>query len=83
MALEPDLSEIVQTQHRRFESSLVHRVGNRMAPGGVGKLGQMRKLSLSSFSYSLPELAAEVAEAGKGLRRIPFLAHEEQRNLGQ
>jgi hypothetical protein len=31
----------------------------------------MRKLGLPPFSDGLPELAAEVAEEGKGLRRIP------------
>jgi hypothetical protein len=41
--------KIIPTQDRRFEGSLVHRVGNRMAPGGVGKLGS-RAAWFSSFS---------------------------------
>jgi hypothetical protein len=50
---------------------------------GSENSGKCANSACRPFSYSLPELAAEVAEAGEGLRRIPFLAHEEQRNLGQ
>ena len=49
----------------------------------VLELGEAGELLAPAFAHGVGEFGAEIAEEREGLRRAPFLAHEQHRDLRQ
>jgi hypothetical protein len=65
------------------EGLLRRRVGDALPRRGVLEFWEAGELLAPSLAHRLGQLRPEVGEEGEGLRRRPFLAHEQHRHLRQ
>ncbi len=66
----------------RKERGFRARIGNLRHPFRIGELRKAREFLAPSLAHGLRQFPVEVAEEQKWLRRAPFLAHEQHRDLG-
>src|SRR5215469_14343079 len=87
MPIEPSgmrlTSEILPVELGRGEGMFGLRVRDAVAHRRRCEFGEARELLAATLAYGVGQLRAEVAKEREGLRRAPFLAHEQHRDLRQ
>ena len=70
-------------QSRRLEGRERVRIRNVRPRRFAGELGKLPELAPAALAHGVRHLVVEIGEKAERLRRAPFLAHEQERNVGR